>query len=165
VPPAEPIQAAPDIEALQAAQNGLDNLYKKAWMLKQTNEKATEGMFLEYDKNSEKKIIEALNDDLGLPQALAIIQKTINTYELSFQSLLTIDEKILGLKISEGVKKEEKLFKEVISDSHLDELIERRKQARKNKDYQESDSLRKEIESLGYFLKDKPDGTQEVTKK
>ena len=56
---------------------------------------------------------------------------------------------ILGLKINEETTKiEEKIPQEIL------ELVEKRKEARKNKDWNESDRLRDEIQAKGYQIKD-----------
>ena len=56
---------------------------------------------------------------------------------------------ILGLKINEETTKtEEKIPQKIL------ELIEKRKEARENKDWNESDRLRDEIQAKGYQIKD-----------
>jgi cysteinyl-tRNA synthetase len=47
------------------------------------------------------------------------------------------------------------------SDSAIDELIERRLTARKNKDFKEADRIRDELASQGVILEDRPDGRTE----
>ena len=64
----------------------------------------------------------------------------------------------MGLKIDEEDKKLEEIPEEILN------LIEERKTARNNKDWEESDRLRDLINSKGYNIKDTKDGT-EVTRK
>ena len=45
----------------------------------------------------------------------------------------------------------------------MQKLVKEREQARQNKNFKESDELRKEINSLGYEVKDTPEG-QKISK-
>jgi len=64
-------------------------------------------------------------------------------------------DKVLGLGF-------ESLQKEIIPEEIL-KLADEREEARKNKNFQKSDELRKEINSLGYEVKDTPEG-QKISK-
>ena len=49
-------------------------------------------------------------------------------------------------------------LKEIEIPKEIQKLVETREQARKNKDFKKSDKLRKEINSLGYEIKDTEEG-------
>jgi cysteinyl-tRNA synthetase len=84
--------------------------------------------------------LEAINDDLNMPQALAIAWQTENRNDL-------VDfEKILGLDLFNEEKKE--IPKEIRK------LITDREMARKEKDFKRADELRDMIKSKGYDVSD-----------
>jgi cysteinyl-tRNA synthetase len=136
------------LEALAAAQNGLNHLYNivKSWG------KAGVGC-AEY----EQKFLEAINNDLDMPGALAImwdlIKNPIYPGSSKKRTILKFD-KVLGLGLI-------KLKKEKTSlPSKVQILINERDLARANKNWAESDEFRKKIEAAGYTVEDTPDGTK-----
>jgi len=96
-----------------------------------------------------------INDDLDTPKALALISEILNS-----ESILDEDKKetilhmdaVLGLEIG-------KITNVVIPDLVVT-LMQERNIARTNKDFEKSDELRKQIEALGYEIKDTKDGTE-----
>lgn len=114
-------------EALEAAQNSLTKLRNRA-------NSASQGVALR------ARFLEAINDDLNMPQALAIAWQTENRNDL-------VDfEKILGLDLFNEEKKE--IPKEIRK------LITDREMARKEKDFKRADELRDMIKSKGYDVSD-----------
>ncbi len=104
-------------------------------------------------KEYQNKFKEYLEDDLDTPRALSLLWDVIKDENMSAgdkkATILDFD-KVLGLGF-ENLKKEkipEKILK----------LADERKEARDNKDFKKSDELRKEINSLGYEIKDSSDG-------
>ena len=99
----------------------------------------------------EERFHRAINDDLNMPSAMGVVWEVVR-YEkksLKLAKLLEKFDMILGLKINEETTKiEEKIPQEIL------ELVEKRKEARKNKDWNESDRLRDEIQAKGYQIKD-----------
>lgn len=98
---------------------------------------------------------EALHDDIGTPQAIAIIWNMMKDIDASkedkYATLMAFDT-VLGLGLS-SIKKEEI----VLSDA-MKELLRAREVARQEKDFAESDRLRDEMARLGFTVKDTPDG-------
>ncbi len=111
-------------------------------------------------KKYEQDFHEAVSDDLNLPKALGVLHtmikepKSIDIYELA-QKFDTVFSLGLNQKI-EAEKLE--VPQEVI------DLVNQRIEARKNKDFSLSDTLRDQIATLGYIIKDIPNG-YELTKK
>lgn len=105
-------------------------------------------------KEFEERFLEAINDDLNMPLALSVIWDIVKYEKKStlLAGLLLKFDKVLGLNIEKQEKKE--LPKEII------EMIEERKKARLNKDWNKSDELRDKIISLGYTVKDTKDGME-----
>ena len=102
----------------------------------------------------EQKFNEAINDDLNMPVAMSVVWDVIKNPSKSKElaDLLMKFDTVLGLKINETPKVEDKIPEEVL------ELVEKRKKARSNKDWNLSDRLREEINKLGYTVKDEKDG-------
>ena len=69
-------------------------------------------------------------------------------------SLLYSMDKVLGLDLDKvEAKKEEK-----VGGEEEWKLVEERKQAKAEKNYQRADEIRKELETRGYTVKDTPQG-------
>ena len=100
------------------------------------------------------KFEEAINDDLNMPMAMGIVWDVIKYPSKSkkLSELLEKFDEVLGLKINEIDKNTSDLPQEI------KELIEQRKQARENKDWEQSDILRDKINQLGYLVKDTKEG-------
>lgn len=102
----------------------------------------------------------AINDDLNMPQALAVLNEMLKS-DLSIADKLAtaLDfDKVFGLKLD--TTKEEtptNIPKEI------QELIKGRKLARENKDWKKADEIRDKILSLGFEIKDSGEETA-VTK-
>ena len=98
------------------------------------------------------KFLEAINDDLNIPMAMGIVWEVIKntTKSKEYADLILQFDQVLGLEID---KKEEK----VELPNEIVELVNLRKEARKNKNWAESDRLRDEINSKGYKVKDTKD--------
>lgn len=135
-------------EALQAAQNGLEHLYEVV----RSFDKPKIGC-AEY----EQKFLECINDDLNTPEALALLWKLVKSDYPSAAKLETIlkFDRVLGLKIKEASERaEEPLPLEITK------LVAERDHARVEKNWAQSDELRKKLEALGYKVKDAKDGTK-----
>ena len=137
-------------EAMDAAKVSLNRLregYKKHCA---RNERIEENAIKEF----EERFLDAINDDLNMPQALSVVWDVIK-YErksLILAKLLQKFDTVLGLNI----EKEEsiELPKEILK------IVEERKLARINKEWKKSDELRDKLMSLGYTVKDTKDGME-----
>jgi len=146
-------------EALQAAQNALERLYIAL--------RDTEKVERDKDSEFEKHFIEAMSDDFNTPEALAVlfdISREINRLRDIHQgtsnklaSLLKHLGGVLGILqmdpnqfLQQG--KGEFLKEEI---KQIEALIQAREQARKNKNWAESDRIRNELEAMNIVLEDK----------
>lgn len=136
-------------EILSSAKSGYNNLINKVRVLGKKKGKI--------DEVFKQEFLSAVNDDLNMPKALAILQEVLKSdipNEIKLATILDFD-KVLGLGLDQI--KEEKIPKEI------KKLIKERSKARENKDWKKSDQLRYEINKLGFELKDTDKG-QEVFK-
>ena len=99
----------------------------------------------------------ALFNDLRCPEALAVMWKMLKDNSITEGeklSLLYSMDKVLGLDLDKvEAKKEEK-----VGGEEDWKLVEERKQAKAEKNYQRADEIRKELEERGYIVKDTPQG-------
>jgi cysteinyl-tRNA synthetase len=142
-------------ENLQAAQNALFTLREHMRRLSENLERKRKKTLKA--EEYERRFLEAVNDDLNMPKALTIVWKLVrNEKELSNREkyeLLQEFDKILAVDLAKDVTKE-KLPEEI------EELIRKREEARKKKDWETADKLREEIKKLGYLLEDTPEGVR-----
>lgn len=114
------------------------------------------------------KFHEKMNNDLDTPGALAILWNLLRNEkaEGKIQTIAKIRE-VLGLTIQLNyilVAETENIVvtlgnvKTIHLTKEMNELIEKRKQARKDKNWKLSDELRDKIEKQGYLVEDKSEG-------
>ena len=107
----------------------------------------------------EEDFHKAINDDLNMPLAMSVVWEVIKNPKKSkkLADLLLKFDKVLALKIDKPIKqKVSEIPSEII------ELAEKRKQAREDKNWEESDKIRDEIKSKGYIIKDSKEGYEIV---
>jgi len=104
------------------------------------------------DKKINKKYLvkfeEAINDDLNMPKALAVLWDFLRDKEADgkYQTIKEID-KVFSLDL---LKEEEKIS----IPKEIQLLVKERERARKNKDWKKADMIREKIKELGYVLDD-----------
>lgn len=116
------------------------------------NEKVEDEVIKEF----EEKFHIAINDDLNMPIAMSIVWDIVKYPKKSkdLANLLLKFDDVLGLKIDEKIDNAQDIPEEIIK------LVEERKIARENKDWNLSDKLRNIIRAKGYNIKDTKDGIQ-----
>lgn len=136
-------------EAIKNAQNSLQNLYKAIYDYDDPTD---------IDTVYQEKFLAAINDDLNMPQALAIVWEIIKSNMESSKKLATLFEfdKVLGLQLKESFDQAE-TEKAEIPDEVLN-LAEQRQIARDEKNWAASDDIRKKINDLGYNIEDSKEG-------
>ncbi len=136
------------MQALKAAQNGYNNLVRE---------------IANFDKPKigcaefEERFLSAVNDDLDMPKALAVLQELLKSnYPSSAKraSLIQFD-KVLGLNLNQY-----KTVTQVSPD--VQRLINERQTARENKDYRRADEIRQQLEKHGITIKDLSGGGYEI---
>lgn len=110
-------------------------------------------------ENYRKRFLEAINDDLNMPFAMGIIWEIVRNEKKSpkIANLLLEFDKVLALDLanSEEYLKQQK---EVEVPEEILELVEKRKKAREEKNWELSDKIRDEIKEKGYVVKDTKEG-------
>ena len=142
-------------EGIEAARNGLLHVQNQVRQIHAAGVDAETSVSAEF-KN---KFSEAVNDDLNMPRAMAVIQEMLKSKISDAQKYSTIldFDRVLGLQLDQLVQAQ--ALPETVQ-----KLADARQQARQAKDFAASDQLRAEIEALGYQVQDTKDGMK-VAKK
>jgi len=107
----------------------------------------------------EENFHKAINDDLNMPLAMSYVWEAARFEKKNkkVSELLLKFDSVLGLNI-------DKEDSQIEIPSEIMELVNQRKEARENKDWNKSDILRDLISEKGYLVKDTKNG-MEITKK
>lgn len=140
--------------SLKAAQNALNRLYREVSEWSDPSEVIEE---------FEEKFLDAVNDDLNMPRALAVVWEMVRAdYKTSEKaaSLIKFD-KILGLKVDKAKEFVDKVKSFDIPDS-IKEMVKEREKLRKQKKYHVADQMRNKIKKLGFDVRDTKKGMEIV---
>jgi cysteinyl-tRNA synthetase len=106
------------------------------------------------DVKFDQEIMDALTNDLDTPRAmqrLRVIEKDSSMGAQDKRAIFIFADQVLGLDL-----KKPEAQRPLPAEAHT--LLEKRAQARLEKNWEQSDSLRAQLESLGLEIKDGPDG-------
>ena len=144
-------------EAMESAQESLNSLRRKIEPLigVESSIKSTDA------KEWSSKFKEVIADDLNSSAALGVLNLAIvdSALDVCEKAALASDfDRILGLNLLQKTEKPAKVHsaEEMVK---VEALIERRNEARKNKNFVESDNLRDELLSMGVVIKDSKEDT------
>jgi cysteinyl-tRNA synthetase len=144
-------------DSLRAAQAGYRGLVERLREWKDLNE--NEALLCERYMDYHSRFEGAVFDDLNLPSALSVlfsVMKDPDLLPVQKKKLAFDFDGILGLGLAEAVNREEAL------PANVQELVHARDEARRTKQWAESDRLRNELQALGYKVEDTPKGTKVV---
>lgn len=162
-------------DSMASASAGWQRLYNAVRLTRQMMNGASEGDagngFVERLETAKAEFKAAMDDDFNAPSAIATLQELTR----DVNSLLNGDAEI-GLSTLDAINTTYNelggtvlgLIPEIESAESGDSqreakliqmMIDRRAQARVNKDYAESDRIRNELEAIGVILEDRADGT------
>jgi cysteinyl-tRNA synthetase len=150
-------------DALDAAQVSLNRLYAAVAKHKAA---AAGNIPSETIEEWKKEFIEAVSDDLNVPLGLGILWKVLKNSEKShdvYEFALFADQ-VLGLSIeanSDIKAEEEQAATPEVSQEILD-LVEKRTEAKKAKDFKTADAIRDQLKEMGITLIDTKEGVKIV---
>lgn len=138
-------------EAMDAAKSALKRLKQGYITHKDGTQEVSDKEIEEY----KERFLSAINDDLNMPQAMSVVWEIIKNQKKSykFARVLIEFDKVLGLKIDEQDNNSIEEIPEEVA-----EIIAKREQARKEKNWKLSDELRESLNQKGYDVIDGKDG-------
>jgi cysteinyl-tRNA synthetase len=149
-------------ESLDGALAGIERLYETVNDLYENAKTTGDGGPKKIPKHTvtyyQSQFREAMDDDLNTPKALAILHEMLADGGDPKEKLALVkqSDKILGLGL-------ERAMADVDTTEHIGEIVEKARiygELRSNKQFIQSDALRKEIEALGYSIRDSKDGSR-----
>ncbi len=150
-------------DGLEAAKNALQRLYDFVDNLKLVKGEKDNPEIEEILLKAKKDFEEALDDDLNTSEALGVIftlvkdvNRLMDEKKISTSDANRVLELVKGFDSVFGLLKRE----ELILDEEVKDLIEKRVNARKEKNFKLADQIRKELDEKGIILEDTPEGTK-----
>lgn len=150
-------------DGLEAAKNALQRLYDFVDNLKLVKGEKHNPEPDEIVQKAKKDFQEALDDDLNTSEALGVlftmvkdVNRVTEEKKTSSSDASKVLETIEGFDSVLGLLRRE----ELILDEEVKRLIEKRVNARKEKDFKLADQIRKDLEEKGIILEDTPEGTK-----
>ncbi len=140
-------------EGLEASKNAVDKIQDFYDKIEAKGNDEVKGIVNE----TKKKFDVAMDDDLNISEALAVIfefMNEINRLKLNKKSVKLVKDlmndfdKVLGILKEKGKLPDE-----------IKKLIEQREKLRKEKKFKEADDAREEIKNMGYLIEDGDKGT------
>lgn len=134
-------------ESIEAAKKAMENLFGIINSLPKEHGKVP--------ASYEDRFIALIEDDLALPQALALFWEALKDNSITSEEKSAIVknwDNIFGLNLSQQLGFSDQVPEDIL------ELARSREQARKEKDFNKADELRSKIENAGYSLKDTAHG-------
>jgi cysteinyl-tRNA synthetase len=148
-------------DGIKAAQVSLDRLLEGVLAHKNAGSQVEvdPGLIASFEKDFE----EAINDDLNIPRALGVAWNVARygTKANALYRLLVKMDSVFGLDFDKAAEKPAAGAQEL--EPEIAELVDRRQQARKDKNWKLADEIRAQLNGMGYVLEDTAQGVK-VTK-
>jgi cysteinyl-tRNA synthetase len=140
------------MDALTAAKNTFQGLKDKVIVFRKSEKEIVNtGLIDKY----RAEFLEAVNDDLNTPKALAIMWAVVKDKEFNDREkyLMLLDfDRVLGLGLDKV------LHDDVIVPEEVMSVVRERERARRTKDFKKSDQLRDVIKMMGFHVDDTEHG-------
>ncbi len=142
-------------EGAMASQKALNRLRESFLKHQAGNEEIEDSKIAEY----KERFLTAINDDLNMPLAMGVVWEAVREEKKSpkIAELLRDCDKVLGLDLANAERYLQAQTQIEIPEEIL-ELLEKRKKAREDKNWELSDQLRDELREKGYIVKDTKEG-------
>ena len=141
-------------EGLNGAKTALTKLNKMVVDL--TDVPVTADGWSDEGKEFYEKFVAALEDDLNTAQALSIVWEMMKSdiSDEAKKNLINVMDSVLGLNL--GTEED----KNIGIPDEIKALLAKREEARKTKNWEESDAIRNQIAEMGYKVEDYSDGVR-----
>ncbi|MBE2218823.1 MAG: cysteine--tRNA ligase [Ignavibacteria bacterium] len=145
-------------EILDQAKTAMNRLKQNVQQIRDEARKNSDSRDASMPEGEREKFLEAVNDDLNMPQALAVLWGVIRNDKLtSIEKMNLVNDfnRVLGLDLDKDIEAGNTNVPEEVM-----ELVEKRIAAKKAKDFKKADELRDELKSRGWEVVDKKDGVE-----
>ncbi|AZV46637.1 cysteine--tRNA ligase [Nautilia sp. PV-1] len=151
-------------EDLIASKKRLDKLYRLKKRIYGLNKKQQDAEF-------ESKLLEAMSDDLNISKALAVVDEFVkeanenldkNPKDKALKQKILSNIEFIDALLGVGGSDAYEYFQAGIDEetkSKINELISKRAEAKKEKNFELADKIRDELNSMGIQIQDTPNGT------
>ena len=140
-----------------SAKTALNRIRQKVIELKKETPPQPSPKGREYEEYKQK-FLESINDDLNMPEVLAVLWGVVRDEKLSAKARLELIydfDKVLGLDLEKSEeKKSGEAPEEVMS------LVNQRTEAKKAKNFKLADELRAKVKEMGWEIVDKKEGAE-----
>lgn len=156
-------------EVIEQSKAALDRLYtcreNLKFVLENTDNQGGEDKYIELFKQRRSQFIEAMEDDLNTADAIAALFELVRDINVATsanarpsrklcENAIEIFDELTGvLGLLYNTQKE-------VLDSEIEEMIEKRNLARREKNWAEADRLRDALKDMGIVLEDTPQGVK-----
>ncbi|NLJ87737.1 MAG: cysteine--tRNA ligase [Epulopiscium sp.] len=160
-------------ELMQSAQSGLERIKNAIINLDHLINHAKEEKMTEKEiilskglENFENKFVEAMEDDFNTADAISVIFELVKFANVNIDNnsskefALAIKNKILSLLNILGLLEKQEDIKEDVLEEEIEELIMKRQEARKAKNWALADEIRDNLKQRGIILEDTPQGVK-----
>lgn len=133
-------------ESLTASKNAYEKIERKIIRLRKEKNPGNTDV-----SQFKEEFFGTINDDLNLPQALEVFWRVMEEANMESKTrLYTLEhfDSVLGL----GVKDMKE--KKIVIPKDVTDLLAKRQEARKNKDFEEADKIRDKIKDRGFVIED-----------
>jgi len=160
-------------QSLKQAERNLERLLNTVEKLEESKERQhltiDDEILLKEAESTKQKFEEAMDDDFNTALALSTILELTRTINIHLDKnaeteaktkakALEILRQLLGVF---GIKEEKrKPERSEVTEQLLDLMIKIRQQARERRDWKTADTIRDELESIGFIIEDTPEGTR-----
>jgi len=152
-------------DGLDAAKGAIERLRNFMRRLQDASGKGSEGKIAELTRKVQAGFGEAMDDDLNISVALAAlfdfvrdVNNLLDADAVSGDEAKQVYELMVGFDKVVGVIG--KVEAEVALPKEAEELIKRREEARKNKDWGTADAIRQQLKAMGVTLEDTAQGVR-----
>ena len=147
-------------ESLDNAASAYDKLLARVAAVKASANKEQAEPDLDKVNEYKERFIETVGDDLNTSMGLTLLYEALKADISASTKLAVIGEfdSVLSLDLIKAEPEEEEAPAE--DTAHLEELLVKRAEAKKAKDWATADAIRDEVKAAGYMIVDTPEGAK-----
>ena len=157
-------QLAFSFEALESAEAGYKNIVRKIADLMNSEDKTPVNADVYNEWHD--KILAPVSDNLKTAESLVVFQDLLKEKSVNSATklaLIKFVDELLGLQFIEHANKLHNL-ENIAAPKEIEEMAQKRLEAKKNRDFATADALRNSIDSAGWTVMDTADGFKLVKK-